>query len=662
MKFRKTLLSCSIVFCALLMPCVSFAVPWFPFGPDGGDARSFAADPHDHLHVYLGTANGWIYDSHDGGHQWKRLARISQRDDLVIDNIEVDGGDGKHLIAGVWVINHADGGIFLSKDGGVTWTESPQMRGHSIRALASAPSDHSILVAGALDGVYRSTDGGEHWSLISPAGSKEIHEIESLAIDPKDPKIIYAGTWHLPWKTTDGGANWTSIKQGIIEDSDVFSIIVDPKSPSTVYASACSGIYKSETAGDKFSKVQGIPSSARRTRVLMQDPKRAQIVFAGTTEGLFRTSDAGRTWIRNTPPDTIINDVYVNPEKPDHVLLATDRGGVLMSDDGGFTFRPSNKGFSARQVSSFAQSRIVPAQVAVGVVNDKTYGGVFMSNDGGLTWTQRSEGLDGRDVFSLLRTGDDTLLAGTSHGIFRYTGDRWVNSGLLLSPVVTSSRRGAKGKRVTVRSSVPAATHFDGTVYALAADGGTVYAAAGDNLVVSLTSGEGWQIIPPMHGKELRYLAVNGRRVLVGGHWAISLSNDAGKTWKDIPLPPGLPLLAALSMDDQGNLWAGGGEGLFYSTDDGTSWQKVPNLFITAVNSIHFDRANHRMLVTVSRPTLAYAISLPDHKVTYMETGWNLRFLRPVGSYLLGATLYDGVVLQPQMTATKVSNSYKAAE
>jgi len=102
--------------------------------------------------------------------------------------------------------------------------------------------------------------------------------VESIAIDPGDPRIIYAGTWHLPWKTTDGGQHWNSIKEGVIEDSDVFSIIVDPKEPKVVYASACSGIYKSENSGGRFKKVQGIPSTARRTRVLMQDPNHLETV------------------------------------------------------------------------------------------------------------------------------------------------------------------------------------------------------------------------------------------------------------------------------------------------------------------------------------------------------------------------------------------------
>ena len=77
--------------------------------------------------------------------------------------------------------------------------------------------------------------------------------MESLAIDPLDPNVVYAGTWHLPWKTTDGGKNWQSIKEGIIDDSDVFSIIIDPANPNLVFASACSGIYKSvERAADCF--------------------------------------------------------------------------------------------------------------------------------------------------------------------------------------------------------------------------------------------------------------------------------------------------------------------------------------------------------------------------------------------------------------------------
>ena len=120
----------------------------------------------------------------------------------------------KRILVGAWVLGSTDGGLYVSKDGGVSWESEPDMHGQSIRALTAAPSDPKILVAGTLKGVYRSTDGGEHWKLISPEGSQELHEVESIAIDPVDPQIIYAGTWHLPWKTIDGGEHWTNIKAG----------------------------------------------------------------------------------------------------------------------------------------------------------------------------------------------------------------------------------------------------------------------------------------------------------------------------------------------------------------------------------------------------------------------------------------------------------------
>jgi hypothetical protein len=46
---------------------------------------------------------------------------------------------------------------------------------------------------------------------------------------------------------------------------------------------------------------------------------------------------------------------------------------------------------------------------------------------------------------------------------------------------------------------------------------------------------------------------------------------------------------------------------------------------------------------------MIFSVQLPDHKVSYMDTGWKLRFARPVGDHLIGATLYDGVVIQPKM-------------
>ena len=706
------------------------AKPWVAFGPDGGDARRIVPDPRDHSHLYLGTANGWIYESHTSGANWVRLAQVGERDDLVLDSIVVDAQNPKHLIVGAWVIDHPDGGIYFSWDGGLTWANQAEMRGQSIRALASSPSDPAILVAGTLRGVYRSTDGGQRWKRISPEDNQEIHNVESIAIDPKDPGIVYAGTWHLPWKTLDGGATWGSIKHGIIDDSDVFSIIVDPSAPSKVYASACSGIYKSENAGLLFKKIQGIPTSARRTRRLLQDPSNLDVVFAGTTEGLFRSVDAGSTWIRTTGPETIVNDVEIDSADPKHILIATDRGGVLASTDGGDSFHPSNRGFSARQVTAIKRDAKRSETIFVGVVNDKDWGGVFQSDNGGQNWVQRSDGLDGRDVFSLGQAPDGTMIAGTAHGLFRLDPltQGWtrieaapglpaqhesVQSILTRPPVpinpdaeivsaaaapttedavapvgpvqnakparLTKSQRlaarrlgaaNARSRTSTLRQVgrnasaarnapviVPSKERiFDGSVYAIATAGQTVLATTSVGLLTSVDNGLSWAANGPKSGADWRFVAAARTKAVTASLHSAELSLDSGRQWRPIELPVGFTQISAIAVDPSGEVWLGGREGVFVTSNAGKTWSTPKGLFVGPVSNIFFDDSSDRMVITTNgNSSLVFTVELPSGQVSFADTGWSLRFARMVGDHIVAATLFDGIVVQPRMMASPLA-------
>jgi photosystem II stability/assembly factor-like uncharacterized protein len=659
------------------------AVTWFPYGPDGGDARTFASDPKDHLHLYMGAANGWIYQSMDGGKKWVRLASVGKRDDLVLDNILVDPANPKHLLVGAMVpadLHHPESGLFVSDDGGATWASQPELRGQAVLSLAVAPSEAKIMVAGSIDGVFRSTDSGAHWQRISTKGDKELHEIESLAIDPVDPNTIYAGTWHLPWKTTDGGATWKNIKQGIIEDSDVFSIIVDPKQPKVIYLSACSGIYKSEDGGAKFTggvgqnKAQGIPSTARRTRVLMQDPNHLDTVYAGTTEGLYRTDDGGKIWTQTTGSDIIVNDVFIDPTDSHHVLLATDRSGVWESEDGGTGFVPSNSGFSARHITAFTADAQHPAVLYVGVVNDKEWGGVFVSHTGGLSWSQMKDGLAGRDVLSLAQAPDGTILAGTGHGIYRLKDALWQRAGNDAAaadnkPAPTQKPASKPVVRQAAAKPHPAATkaqgtalkNFDGSVYGFALTGETLYAATSEGILRSASSGVTWNVAPSIPTDEYRFLAAAKSYVIAASLDAVQVSLDGGARWQPVALPPKVTQVSAVSVDGQGGVWVAGREGVFYSTDKGASWQTLDGLNVRNSNCIFYDVAANRMLVTSGGSiTDAFAVQLPSMKVTSWDTGWPLRFVRPVGNYLVGGTLFDGIVVQPRMVDSPEPGSVKA--
>jgi photosystem II stability/assembly factor-like uncharacterized protein len=659
-----------------LVAARAHAVSWFPLGPYGGDARSFAVDPHDSKHLYLGTETGWIYQSHDGGNSWARVTQVDGNNDLVIDHISIDPAASEHMVLAAFTLNRPGGGLYVSDDGGKRWAKVPEMAGQSVRSLTRAASDPNILVAGTLQGVYRTKDNGKHWELISPAGSSEIHEIESIAIDPKDPNTIYAGTWHLPWKTVDGGAHWQNIKQGIIDDSDVFSIVIDPTNPNIVFASACSGIYKSIDAGLQFkggvtiNRGQGIPATARRTRKLKLDPTKPSTVYAGTTQGLYKSTDAGATWVRMTSGDVIVNDVYVDPNQPQHVLLATDRGGVLRSEDSGVSFQPSNDGFTLRQVVAFAADARDPAQLYVGVVNDKEVGGVFASKDGGVKWQQMSSGLGGRDVYSLSMAPDDTLLAGTSHGVFRLTNGLWTGASDLVPPPAPPvkkpvAKKGAKPAPVPVHKTVAPkgpSPLSSAAVYALVSGSEGIYAGTSDGLWRSTDGAQGWTRLQVPQLADGRYIASHGQMIVAASLTGTALSENGGDSWTSIMPPATVTQIGALAIDGVGNIWIGGPEGVFYSTDRGASWKTIRNLFVRHVDGIYYDEANKRVLVASASGTIGFAASLPDYRVSYWETGWALRFLRPVGDHLVGATLFDGMVIEPRMVASPFPDEKKTGQ
>jgi sugar lactone lactonase YvrE len=114
-----------------------------------------------------------------------------------------------------------------------------------------------------------------------------------------------------------------------------------------------------------------------------------------------------------------------------------------------------------------------------------------------------------------------------------------------------------------------------------------------------------------------------------------------------------LTQISTVAVDDEKRIWVGGGEGVFVSADNGLTWTKPQELVVSGVNGLYFDTSGQRMLVTSFQSNFVYAVHVPDGKVTYWDSGWKLRFARPVGDHLIGATLYDGVVVQPVMVAEK---------
>lgn len=632
------------------------AQSWIVLGPEGGDARSFGYAPKNPDRILLGTTTSTIFVSDDGGTSWSRLARIGEgvRDgdhDYVIDHIVVDPDDPDTVFVAAWsVSDRTSGDIFYSRDGGRSWKVSPGMHGKPVRALAMGPTNSHVLVAGALDGVYVSTDAGGSWERISPAGDEGLRNIESLAIDSKDPKVIYAGTWHLAWKTSDRGISWHKIDRGMIDDSDVFSIIVDASNSSVVFASACSGIYKSDSAGDLFHKVQGIPFSARRTRILKQDPANPNLVYAGTTEGLWRTRDSGRTWKQLTDPDVVVNDIWVDPQNSSRLLLATDRAGILASADGGDSFTPANRGYTHRHITAILPDQADKDAIYVGIAGDRQWGGVYRFQLANKSWKQKSGGLGGRDVLTMKQASDGTLLAGTTQGLFLLggSGASWRAAEEHGEKSTVMSLRRVKSSLAAAAAPGPNRWLTEARINDLDLTANLWLVATSEGLFATEDSGRNWRGGTVLGRKDFISVQSNGQLLVVATRGEILISTDAGMNWRVSPLPFKDVTIHGLTISTPDNyIFVATWEGGFRSLDLGRSWHRMLNgLPEKNISSISCE---HGLIYATSKDT-GVVFQSDDQGQSWKrgpDTGYPLLQVKAAGDHLLGATPFDGLVTQP---------------
>jgi photosystem II stability/assembly factor-like uncharacterized protein len=567
----------------LALGITSPAQTWRQVGPPGGTVMSLEADPHDAQRLFLGTSDGHVFTSNDEGGHWQLLSRIGTGQDDVITHILVDPRDSHRLYASTWTLYSGGGGVYRSDDGGQTWRLIGLAR-ETVRALAQAPSNPKTLVAGSLTGVYRSTDEGKTWERITPANNEDLRNFDSVAFDPHDENIIYAGTYHLPWKTTDGGKNWTSIKQGMIDDSDVMSIIVDPANPANVHATACSGIYHSVDSGVNWKRYGGIPFVYRRTQVIRQDPKNQETLYAATTSGLWKTTSEGAEWKRVTPVDWVVNALLIDPKNPQRVIIGTERDGVQISENGGATFTAANNGFHHQHILDFAVDPEHPERALVVLTFDTN--AFLATKDGGATWAPLGPGLKRTEVRHVYAAPNGWWAALNRGGLMKYeeTQGKWVKAGLLASDLAkapspsTKGRTGAASRRTAVRTAKFASQLLSYQVNDLAFSGHAWFAATTGGLFASHDNGATWK---PAGRESLVKQPAQSLQTSSDGSqvWAVSGRNllysaNGGAQWDAREIPFAAAGNLRLFRVDDTNLFMATNMGLYDSHDAGRNWNR----------------------------------------------------------------------------------------
>ena len=321
---------------------------------------ALAIDPSDSDVVWVGTGEAWtrnsvsfgdgIYKSTDGGETWNNMGL---KDSERIVKIAVDPGDGKVVYAcvtGKLFSDSTDRGVYKTSDGGATWsqvlkgsTPSTGCGGMSMDAKNSKVLFASLWDfrrkgwtfrsggdgpdAPSASGLYRTDDGGAHWTEITESGNKGFpakpYGRIAVAVAPSDSQRVYAfveGIHGALYRSADGGATWTrgDDSQNMVWRPFYFAnLIVDPTNPDRLFKPDGS-LIQSLDGGKTFANTSG--GAHGDFHDVWIDPADPKMVVTGDDGGVWFSKDAGNRWWKgNNLPVSQFYHVSVDDDDPYHV-------------------------------------------------------------------------------------------------------------------------------------------------------------------------------------------------------------------------------------------------------------------------------------------------------------------------------------------------------
>lgn len=464
-------------------------------------------DPRSADHILIGTLGGDVYETFDQGVGWNKIATgFSQVNKIVLDHDDSniiyllssrtyksnDGGKSWHLYnscpfpKNIYVseINKQQiyltcyEGIYYSEDGGGSWINKSSEDGfpNKVAAAFFSPNSQAISLVGAIDGIYRSNNNGESWSL-SSSGYKAISiseiilsENSNIAVGSKTNGFLWSADAGNNWENRNNGLlsrNVTSIgntpdnlvwyagtingegifhyslNQGLdwirsdsgINNSFINVIKVDKKNPSKIYAGMQYNPWEEEnfyTSIDGGLSWQAVDISAGLrddvTSVFFPDSQSNRVCASLSSFSSIVCSDDGDVWYQVSIDDqnTEISDVIKNPWKDNSLLFAGGAGSdsfVLDIDSPDVWYEDPTKVKPFRNISLITYDNKFGAVYLIGRYNYLDQYKVVRSVNKGETWQEISD-FPAKWIEPTELDFDETsqtLYVGTEGGIFAHT-------------------------------------------------------------------------------------------------------------------------------------------------------------------------------------------------------------------------------------------------
>jgi len=345
---------------------------WREIGPAGAGGRvaAVAGSATDPKLYYVGAAGGGVWRSVNSGQTWDPV--FEKESVSAIGAVTIDPTDNQTIWVGTGESNPRNDvsygdGVYKSTDGGEHWTNVGLRGTRYIASIAVDPRHHDHVVVAALGdvfsdssqrGIYVTDDGGKTWKQTLYVGPES--GASDLAMNPQHPNVLYAGIWKFqrrPWTFVSGGAE--------------------------------GGLYRSTDGGQTWTRLTGHglpdgPTGRIGVAVAPSDPNRVYALIESKQGLLWRSDDGGVNW-------TMVNDdsmtdarpfyfttIAVDPKNPNLVYALSFE--VRRSTNGGKTFKTIandvHSDFHAIWIAPNDPSRII-------IGND---GGYVLTLDGGDNW------------------------------------------------------------------------------------------------------------------------------------------------------------------------------------------------------------------------------------------------------------------------------------
>ena len=351
-------------------PEVYSGLKWRLIGPfRGGRAVAVAGVPGNPTTFYFGSVDGGIWQTTDAGLVWRPI--FDGQHIASIGALAVAPSDPKTIYAGTGESdirsNLSSGdGVYKSGDGGQTWTNIGLRDSRQISRIIVDPQNAGIAYVAVLGhayaanperGVYKTIDGGGHWTQILEEGPDL--GAADLAIASENPNILFATMWHArrpPWSTyaplggpdsglfrsLDGGETWARLNGAGLPDGDWgrAGVAVSPNG-KRVYAlidAKKAGLYRSDDGGDSWKLQNSDPRLTSRSWYfsgITIDEKNPAVIYVPNV-ALYRSEDGGKTIsvVRGAPGGDDYHQIWVDPKDSARMVLGTDQGTSVSVDYG----------------------------------------------------------------------------------------------------------------------------------------------------------------------------------------------------------------------------------------------------------------------------------------------------------------------------------------